>query len=68
MLPFINQDILIFAILIFSMVFITGYNFIKVIVEHNREYPDSFSLFFAKAISFVMLVSVIILFIFLTGV
>lgn len=68
MLPFINQDILIFAILLFSMVFTLGYNLIKVIVEHNREHPDNFSLSFARTIGFVMLVSVIILFMFLTGV
>ncbi len=68
MIPFINQDILVVTILIFSMVFALGYNLIKIIVKHNNEYCDNYSLSFAKAISFVMLVSVIILFMFLTGV
>ncbi len=68
MLPFINQDILIFAILLYSMVFAFGYKLIKVIVEQNKEHCDNFSLSSARAIGLVMLVSVVLFFIFLTGV
>ena len=68
MLPFIDESFLIFAISSYSIVFAFGYTTIKIIVENNKIYPDNFSLNFAKAISFVLLIGTIGFFIRFIGI